>query len=76
MDLFEHKARSSGSGQPLAERMRPTTLEHFFGQDHLVGSGKLLEQAIARPVQDASGWDLQARLDYLRTRPPVDERSS
>ena len=47
MDLFEHKARSSGSGQPLAERMRPTTLEHFFGQDHLVGSGKLLEQAIA-----------------------------
>ena len=47
MDLFEHKAKSTGVGQPLAERMRPATLEHFFGQEHLVGAGKLLEQAIA-----------------------------
>ena len=27
----------------------------------------LLEQAIARPVQDASGWDIQARLEDLRS---------
>ncbi len=47
MDLFEHQARATRIGQPLAERMRPTTLEHFFGQEHLVGEGKLLARAIA-----------------------------
>ena len=28
---------------PLAERMRPTDLNHFFGQQHLVGDGKPLQ---------------------------------
>ena len=32
---------------PLAERMRPRNLEQFLGQDHLVGAGKLLAEAIA-----------------------------
>jgi putative ATPase len=27
---------------PLAERMRPSRLEEFFGQEHLVGEGKIL----------------------------------
>lgn len=31
---------------PLAERMRPTTLESFQGQAHLLGEGKPLRQAI------------------------------
>ena len=31
---------------PLAERMRPTTLEEFVGQDHLLGPGKALRGAI------------------------------
>lgn len=31
---------------PLAERLRPTKLSEFFGQEHLVGSGKLLESVI------------------------------
>ncbi len=31
---------------PLAERMRPHTLEEFIGQEHLVGLGKVLEQMI------------------------------
>lgn len=31
---------------PLAERMRPKTLEAFIGQEHLVGQGKVLEQMI------------------------------
>ena len=31
---------------PLAERMRPTRLEEFVGQEHLVGEGKLLRQLI------------------------------
>ena len=33
--------------RPLAERMRPTRLEDFVGQEHLVGQGKFLKQLIA-----------------------------
>jgi len=32
--------------KPLADRMRPTTLDDFLGQEHLVGPGKLLRRAI------------------------------
>jgi putative ATPase len=31
---------------PLAERMRPENLEQFYGQDHLIGEGKILSQLI------------------------------
>lgn len=31
---------------PLADRMRPRTLEEFVGQEHIVGPGKLLRRAI------------------------------
>ncbi len=31
---------------PLADRMRPKTLDEFVGQEHLVGPGKLLRRAI------------------------------
>ena len=31
---------------PLADRMRPRTLDEFVGQDHLLGQGKVLRQAI------------------------------
>ena len=33
--------------RPLAERMRPQTLEEFVGQQDAVGAGSLLRQAIA-----------------------------
>jgi len=32
--------------QPLAARMRPSTLEEFFGQEHILGKGQALYQAI------------------------------
>lgn len=32
--------------QPLAERMRPASLENFFGQKHLLAAGKPLYEAI------------------------------
>lgn len=31
---------------PLAERMRPERLDQFYGQDHLIGEGKILSQLI------------------------------
>ncbi len=32
--------------QPLAERMRPKTLDDYIGQEHLIGSGAVLRKAI------------------------------
>ena len=32
--------------KPLAERMRPTCLDDFYGQEHIVGKGMLLRRAI------------------------------
>ncbi len=32
---------------PLAERMRPVSLDDFFGQEHLVGRGRLLHELIS-----------------------------
>lgn len=34
------------NGSPLADRMRPRTLDEFVGQKHIVGEGKLLRRAI------------------------------
>jgi putative ATPase len=34
------------SNQPLADRMRPNSLDDFIGQDHLVGKGAVLRKAI------------------------------
>src|SRR5580765_2687132 len=34
-------------GSPLADRMRPRSLDELVGQPHLVGEGKLLGRAIA-----------------------------
>ncbi len=48
-DLFDHAQETHQQRTaPLAVRMRPRTLEEFVGQEHLVGSGKLLRQAIER----------------------------
>jgi putative ATPase len=43
MDLFGSPASPpQQSSSPLAERMRPTRLGEFVGQEHLLGPGKLL----------------------------------
>ena len=34
--------------QPLAERMRPTTLEEYIGQKHLVGPGAVLHKMVTQ----------------------------
>ena len=34
------------SGRPLADRMRPRSLDEFFGQQHLIAAGKPLRLAI------------------------------
>jgi putative ATPase len=46
--LFGSAAKkNAGRGSPLADRMRPRTLEDVVGQEHLLGPGSLLAQAIS-----------------------------
>jgi putative ATPase len=47
MDLFDQSEKEiEKAARPLAERMRPKTLEAFVGQTHLLGKGGLLRRAI------------------------------
>ncbi|MGH9679058.1 MAG: AAA family ATPase, partial [Candidatus Acidiferrales bacterium] len=50
MSLFAklEPEESGGAGQPLAERMRPRTLDEFTGQESLLGPGKPLRTQIER----------------------------
>ena len=47
MDLFE-RDEPGAAGRPLAERMRPRTLEDYSGQEHIVGPDTLLRRAIGQ----------------------------
>ena len=61
---------------PLAERMRPRTLEEFVGQRHLVGEGKLLARVLTGGLSQSlilwgppgSGKTTVARLIAARTQ--------
>ena len=51
MNLFQSipsDDRSTDRSRPLADRMRPRTLNEFVGQEHLVGPGKPLRTQIER----------------------------
>ncbi|MBN2035259.1 MAG: AAA family ATPase [Chitinispirillaceae bacterium] len=46
-DLFDrHGQEVLRRNAPLADRMRPRTLEEFIGQEHIIGPGRLLRRAI------------------------------
>ncbi len=42
LTLFDNREKTA----PLASRLRPTTLEEYVGQKHLLGKGKILRQLI------------------------------
>lgn len=47
MDLFKSRAAEVlRERAPLADRMRPRTLDEFIGQEHIIGPGRLLRRAI------------------------------
>lgn len=49
MELFERaKKRDRKDRAPLADRMRPETVEEFVGQTHLMGEGRVLRLAVDR----------------------------
>jgi putative ATPase len=53
VELFEMPGAGAASGRapaggPLADRMRPRTLDEIVGQEHLLGPGRVLRTAIER----------------------------
>ena len=47
MDLFETPSKKTGAKhEPLAVRMRPSSLAEYAGQEHILAPGKLLNRAI------------------------------
>lgn len=47
MDLFEQsRQKQIEKESPLANRMRPRTLDEYVGQTHIIGQGRLLRRAI------------------------------
>ncbi|MEG1891744.1 MAG: replication-associated recombination protein A [Clostridia bacterium] len=62
MNDFEQQNLWSGAKEqatqaPLADRMRPRTLQEFLGQAHLLGEGRLLRRAIqADRLQSSIFW--------------------
>lgn len=47
MDLFDSNLQKHiQSSAPLADRMRPVSLDEFMGQEHIIGQGTLLRRAI------------------------------
>ncbi len=47
-DLFPRESSPPRKAAPLADRMRPRTLEEFVGQTHLLGEGKVLRAALTQ----------------------------
>ena len=46
-DLFDQRRDETvKKNAPLADRMRPRTLDEFIGQEHIIGDGRLLRRAI------------------------------
>jgi putative ATPase len=46
IDMEQQTLFSQNRFEPLAARLRPSTLEEFVGQEHLVGQGKVLRRII------------------------------
>jgi putative ATPase len=46
MDLFDHAHDRVGKSSPLADRMRPRSLETVVGQEHILGHDKILRKTI------------------------------
>src|SRR5271165_4478313 len=45
-DMPDEREETAAADVPLAERMRPQTLDEFVGQEHLVGEGRLMRRLI------------------------------
>jgi putative ATPase len=57
VDLFSQSAKKRQLGQPLAERMRPRSIDELVGQGHLLAPGRILSSlAPGRAVPSLILW--------------------
>ncbi|MFB3895838.1 MAG: replication-associated recombination protein A [bacterium] len=58
MDLFNKPTADENRGLvPLADRMRPKTLDEYVGQEHLLAPGKVLRRALeTKQIQSMIFW--------------------
>ena len=62
-------------GNPLADRIRPASLDEVVGQEHISGEGKLLSKIMASGTipnlifYGPSVWEKQQWHGYWRPRP-------
>lgn len=58
LSIFQTQAQDElQANAPLAERMRPRTVEEFMGQAHLLGAGKILDRLLRnRRLQSLIFW--------------------
>src|SRR5437667_10016 len=62
MELFEQPASAAGPPPgPLADRMRPRSIDEIVGQEHLLGPGRVLRAALERGELHS-----RCRVDVLR----------
>jgi len=47
-EVKQNKKNNPKGFIPLAERMRPTILNEFLGQEEIIGEGKILRQALEK----------------------------
>ena len=45
-DLFGRRGNPAEPAAPLAEKLRPRTLDEYIGQEHFLGPGKLLRRML------------------------------
>ena len=50
--------------EPLAERLRPRTLDDYIGQEHLVGEGAVLRRMIVYPLGTTGRGQNYVSTDY------------
>ena len=62
-DLFSNNVSKSA---PLADRMRPQTLDEFIGQRHIVGEGCLLRRAIKIDALQSSNFGVRPAAEKQR----------
>ena len=80
MDLFDQPASAPGTpppAGPLADRMRPRSLDEVVGQEHLLGPGRVLRTAlepVARLGAHVLGHPFEARQGVLSRRHAVHVR--
>ena len=56
-DLFQSAGLAQGAGQPLAEKLRPRTLDEVIGQDHLLkGEGPLARMLASKRLASLILW--------------------